>query len=75
VGDRRSWGVLDDREAVAAAVGAARSVIEALTILNLSASAHHRLVRACEEYGLEVPRADRAEMARIGYEKAKASYR
>jgi hypothetical protein len=72
---RRSRGILDDREAVAAAVATARSVIEALTALNLSASAHHRLVRACEEYGLRVPRADKAEMARIGHERAKASYR
>lgn len=72
---RRTWGILADRDAVAAAVADAHSVIEALTRLNLSSSSHQRLVRACEEYGLRVPRADNAAMARIGQAKAKASYR
>jgi hypothetical protein len=74
-GGRRTRGILTDRDAVAAAVSDAQSVIDALTRLNLSSSSHQRLVQACEEYGLRVPRADRAAMGRIGQAKAKASYR
>jgi hypothetical protein len=72
---RTKRGILNDREAVAAAVQDARSVIEALTALKLAASSHYRLVRACEEYGLRVPRADKSTMANIGHERAKAEYR
>ena len=72
---RRSRGILDDREAVAAAVVDAKSMVEALTRLGLALGAHQRLVLACEEYGLKVPRADRSTTARISHEKAKASYR
>lgn len=72
---RQIMGILADRDAVAAAVSGASSVVEVLTRLNLGASQHQRLHAACAEYGIKVPRADMAAMARISHEKAKAAYR
>jgi hypothetical protein len=68
-------GILTDRDAVAAVVERASSIIEALTMLNLPGSSHHRLVRACMEFGLAVPRADRAAAAIRMHQKARAEYR
>lgn len=72
---RKAHGILSDRAAVALAVEGAGSITEALTRLNLSGSAYRRFVRACEEYGLNVPRASKSEVALRKNELDRSEYR
>jgi hypothetical protein len=72
---RQATDILANRESIAAATAEASSVIEVLTRLDLGESSRSRLLAACEIYGIIIPRADMAAMARIGHAKAKSSYR